>query len=92
VLVLTRKIGETFVIGDDVTVTVVDIIGASKVRIGITAPADVAVHRQEVYQQIKDENRRAATTSAEAVDALETQPREAPASADRQTPIPTDAD
>jgi carbon storage regulator len=78
VLVLTRKIGETFVIGDDVTITVVDIIGGSKVRLGITAPSDVPVHREEIYQQIQDENRRAAATSADDVDALESRPTETP--------------
>ena len=40
-LVLTRKIGETFVVGDDITVTVVDIIGGNKVRLGINAPSHV---------------------------------------------------
>lgn len=50
-LVLSRKINESIVIGDDVVVTIVDIRG-DKVRLGITAPRDVPVHREEVYQLI----------------------------------------
>ena len=45
-LVLTRKIGETFIVGDDISVTVVDIIGGNKVRLGINAPASVPVYRE----------------------------------------------
>jgi carbon storage regulator len=50
-LVLTRKPGEELLIGDDVRVRVLEVIG-QKVRIGITAPRDVAVHRAEVYRSI----------------------------------------
>jgi carbon storage regulator len=71
VLVLTRKIGETFVVGDDVTVTVVDIVGGNKVRIGINAPSSVPVYREEIWLQIQEENRQAAAAGAEAVEALE---------------------
>lgn len=58
-LVLTRKIGEGVVIGDDIKITVVEIKGGG-VRIGIEAPAHVKVHRQEVYQRIIQENQEAA--------------------------------
>jgi carbon storage regulator len=51
-LVLSRKIGERIVIGDNVTVVVVDVRG-DKIRLGIEAPKDVIVHRQEVYDAIK---------------------------------------
>jgi len=52
-LILTRKIGETIVIGDDVTVSVLGIKGC-QVRIGINAPKDVQVYREEIYQRIQD--------------------------------------
>lgn len=58
-LVLSRQRDETIMIGDHVEITVVDIRG-DKVRLGITAPPQVAVHRKEVYEAIKAENRRAA--------------------------------
>ena len=53
-LILTRKIGEKLVIGDDVTVSVLGVKG-SQVRIGIVAPIEVQVHREEIYQRILKE-------------------------------------
>ncbi|MDB9752093.1 carbon storage regulator CsrA [Gammaproteobacteria bacterium] len=53
-LILTRKVGETLMIGDEVSITVLDIRG-NQVRIGINAPKDVAVHREEIYDRIQDE-------------------------------------
>lgn len=58
-LVLSRQLDQTIMIGDEVELTVVDIRG-DKVRIGIKAPAHVAVHRKEVYDAIRNENREAA--------------------------------
>ncbi len=54
-LILTRRVGETLMIGDEVTVTVLGVKG-NQVRIGINAPKDVAVHREEIYMRIKREN------------------------------------
>ena len=53
-LVLSRTIGETIHIGDDVTVTVIDVRG-NKVKLGVEAPKNVAVHRSEVYEAIRAE-------------------------------------
>jgi carbon storage regulator len=53
-LILTRRVGETLVIGDAVTVTVLGVKGG-QVRIGVDAPRDVAVHREEIYQRIRSE-------------------------------------
>ena len=54
-LILTRRVGETLMVGDDVTVTVLGIKG-NQVRIGVNAPKDVAVHREEIYERIRREN------------------------------------
>ena len=58
-LVLSRQRDETIMIGDDIEITVVDIRG-DKVRLGITAPTSIAVHRKEVYEAIRSENEHAA--------------------------------
>jgi carbon storage regulator len=53
-LILTRRVGETLMIGNDVTVTVLGVKG-NQVRIGVNAPKDVAVHREEIFDRIKRE-------------------------------------
>jgi len=53
-LILTRRVGETLKIGDNVDITILSIKG-NQVRIGINAPKDVPVHREEIYSRIKDE-------------------------------------
>ena len=62
-LVLSRHRDESIMIGDDVVVTIVDIRG-DKVRLGINAPQDIPVHRQEVYEAIQRENQKAAQIKA----------------------------
>ncbi len=52
-LILTRKTGESLLVGDDVEITVLSVRG-SQVKLGVNAPKDIAVHRQEIYQKIKD--------------------------------------
>jgi carbon storage regulator len=58
-LILTRRVGETLMIGDDVSVTVLGVKG-NQVRIGVNAPRDVSVHREEIYERIKREQNDAA--------------------------------
>ncbi|HZI89661.1 MAG TPA: carbon storage regulator CsrA [Candidatus Polarisedimenticolia bacterium] len=57
-LLLTRKLGENIRIGDDVKITIVEVKG-NHVKLGIDAPASVKVHREEIYERIQEENRKA---------------------------------
>lgn len=54
-LILTRRVGETLMIGDSITVTVLGVKG-NQVRVGITAPRDVSVHREEIFQRLGDDD------------------------------------
>jgi carbon storage regulator len=65
-LILTRRVGETLMVGDEVTVTVLGVKG-NQVRIGVNAPKEVAVHREEIYQRIKQEQVDAADANVVAV-------------------------
>ena len=55
-LILTRKVGETIVIGDDIRVSVLSVQG-NQVRVGVAAPRDVVVHREEIYDRIQGESK-----------------------------------
>lgn len=68
-LILTRKVGEAINIGDDIKITVLGIQG-QQVRLGIVAPQSVAVHREEIYLKIQQENKKASQTPKEDVDQL----------------------
>ncbi len=58
-LVLTRKVGDSIRIGDDIKITIVDVDG-NNIKVGIDAPRSIAVHREEVYDRILNENKKAA--------------------------------
>ena len=64
-LILTRRVGETIMIGDSVTVTVLGVKG-NQVRVGVNAPKDIAVHREEIYERIKREQEGGQPPTAEA--------------------------
>jgi carbon storage regulator len=68
-LILTRKVNETLIIGDDVNVTVLGVKG-NQVRLGINAPKDVSVHREEIYLRIQQEKKRDTVESEETEGAI----------------------
>lgn len=55
-LILTRRVGESLMVGDEITVTVLGVKG-NQVRIGVNAPRDVAVHREEIYERIQNDDK-----------------------------------
>ena len=69
-LILSRKLNESIIIGDDIELSVVDIKG-DQVKIGINAPKNVKVFRKEVYDAIQEENRAAARSSADTIPSLD---------------------
>lgn len=68
-LVLTRKAGESIVIGNEVVITVLEVRGG-QIRLGVDAPRNLAVHRAEIYQQVQEENQTAASRSADVPEIL----------------------
>src|SRR3990172_7859127 len=86
-LVLSRQRDETIMIGDDVEITIVDIRG-DKVRLGITAPRHIQVHRKEVYDAIKRENQQAANLTPDDVpELMDTKPGAGAAPAPEAGPV-----
>ena len=69
-LILTRKLGESIAIGDDIKITFLDIKG-KQLRIGIEAPKQVSVHRDEIYQAIQEQNLQAAASDIQISDVWE---------------------
>ncbi len=65
-LILTRRVGETLMIGDDVTVTVLGVKG-NQVRIGVNAPKEITVHREEIYERIQREKEAQARSGGQPV-------------------------
>ncbi|MDR4505554.1 MAG: carbon storage regulator CsrA [Candidatus Scalindua sp.] len=61
-LILTRKLGESVIIGDNIKLTVVE-IGTNQIKFGIEAPKSVTIHREEVFKKIKDENEYSSSSS-----------------------------
>lgn len=86
-LVLTRRTGESVMIGDDVVITVLEVRG-DVVRIGIRAPRDIQVHREEIYKELQSANTEAASPSDDAVRALARMLRPAPEPAQGRSPDP----
>ncbi len=87
-LVLSRRVGESVVIGHDVVVTVLEVRG-DVVRVGIAAPRTVQVHREEVYRELRESNQSAAATSDEAINALTARLARKPVAAPApETPVP----
>lgn len=73
-LVLTRRPGESIVVGQDIVVTVIEIKGG-QVRIGIDAPREIDVYREEIYEQVRQENLNAVANAEQIRKAVQDQPR-----------------
>jgi carbon storage regulator len=69
VLILTRRVGENVIVGDDIVISVIEVRGEA-VRIGIQAPRSVTVHREEVYRELQRANEQAASSSDAAIGAV----------------------
>ena len=71
-LILTRRVGENVIVGDDITISVIEVRGDA-VRIGIQAPQAISVHREEVYRELQKANQQAAATDDAAIGAMVTE-------------------
>jgi carbon storage regulator len=69
VLILTRRVGENVIVGDDIVISIIEVRGDA-VRVGIEAPRSLSVHREEVWLELRRANAQAAASSDEAVDAV----------------------
>jgi carbon storage regulator len=76
-LVLTRKLNENILIGDDIVVKVLK-MGLESIRIGIQAPSDIPVHRQEIYEEIRSSNQQAVTEHGQALPKIKPKTRRTP--------------
>jgi carbon storage regulator len=76
-LILTRKLGESVTIGDDIKITILGVRGR-QVRLGIIAPQKVTIHREEIYFKIQEENKKAASSPMEEVSRITTMIKESP--------------
>jgi carbon storage regulator len=68
VLILTRRVGENVIVGDDIVISIIEVRGDA-VRVGIQAPKSLSVHREEVWRELRNANTQAAATNDAAIDA-----------------------
>jgi carbon storage regulator len=83
-LILTRKLGESVTIGDDIKITILGVRGR-QVRLGIIAPQKVTIHREEIYFKIQEENKKAVSSSAEEVSKIVAMLKEKPPETGEET-------